>query len=543
LSTRAISSCAAFALAVLFVACGTPAAAPVSASTAPSAASSARAPDAPQLTIEEGLVDVGGVQLFVRSVGGKNGGPGVILVHGGPGLSHEYMKPLEVLATPDYRVVSYDQRGVGRSPAVGDDALGTHAADLDAVRAHFGMETVDVIAHSWGGLVAIVHASHFPARLRSLALVDSLPPTEADFAGALFAFSKKERKLQNKGLVPQKLPEPENGDCTKYLTADLPVYYFNPRHPTTKDLAGSRCSDEAFKKAWADNAGYDLTADLARIAAPVVVFRGDSDPFNGNLTDPIVARLPGKPHGIILPACGHLPFEECPEALLPALNAFLSLVHDHDPTAEEERACDQGNGRVCKEIGDHFSGPKGKDRDKARSRYVQGCDAGFGEACAGAGRMAFKDAPDDPTVWMGFATKGCDLGVGAMCAAIGISLVKTDAEKGWASLERACDLGDGEACYTVGEACDEADGRPADPKKAFVSYTRACEARVAGACTNLATFYYGDAPKLEGVARDVEQTVLLLDKACRLGSKTGCDNLDIVRVREGRVDELTEGFE
>src|SRR5438128_4569543 len=56
-----------------------------------------------------------GFTLHVRSVGGAEGSPVLLLIHGGPGLSSDYLRGLEKLSGPKLRVVSYDQRGVGKS--------------------------------------------------------------------------------------------------------------------------------------------------------------------------------------------------------------------------------------------------------------------------------------------------------------------------------------------------------------------------------------------------------------------------------------------
>src|SRR5262245_19414822 len=69
----------------------------------------------PEDHIRELSAQSGGATLYVRSVGGYDGGPVLVTLHGGPGISHEYMMPLEILASEELRVVSYDQRGVGRS--------------------------------------------------------------------------------------------------------------------------------------------------------------------------------------------------------------------------------------------------------------------------------------------------------------------------------------------------------------------------------------------------------------------------------------------
>lgn len=59
-------------------------------------------------------VPIVGGELFVRCLGGPEARDTVVLIHGGPGISHRYMLGLERLAGAQRQVVSYDQRGVGR---------------------------------------------------------------------------------------------------------------------------------------------------------------------------------------------------------------------------------------------------------------------------------------------------------------------------------------------------------------------------------------------------------------------------------------------
>jgi pimeloyl-ACP methyl ester carboxylesterase len=110
-------------------------------------------------------------------------GPPVVLIHGLllGSLAQWYFTLAPALAI-DHRVVLYDLRGHGRSPfaATGFD-LATLARDLDEVLALQGVRgPVDVVGHSYGGLVALASALSRPDRVRRLVLVDvPLPPSDA----------------------------------------------------------------------------------------------------------------------------------------------------------------------------------------------------------------------------------------------------------------------------------------------------------------------------------------------------------------------------
>jgi proline iminopeptidase len=121
-------------------------------------------------------VEVNGVRLFVRTVGA---GAPLIIVHGGPGMSHDYLAPQLVdLLASEYRLVFYDQRASGRSSGVEDTAgltMGQFVEDLEGLRLALGLEQLDLLGHSFGGLLAMYYAAEYPQAINKLLLVDSSP--------------------------------------------------------------------------------------------------------------------------------------------------------------------------------------------------------------------------------------------------------------------------------------------------------------------------------------------------------------------------------
>ena len=96
-------------------------------------------------------------------------------------MTSDYMLNLEKLAGPDLAVVTYDQRGVGRSSSPPADpssyTLEKYAEDLEAVREALGADSVHLFGHSWGGIVALRYATLYPEQVRSIILMGSGPPT------------------------------------------------------------------------------------------------------------------------------------------------------------------------------------------------------------------------------------------------------------------------------------------------------------------------------------------------------------------------------
>jgi pimeloyl-ACP methyl ester carboxylesterase len=115
-------------------------------------------------------------------------GPDVlVMIHGGPGLDMGYMVPDFQPLAERHRLLFYDQRGGGRSELLPDDAalytMARHVADLEALRRHFGLERMTLVAHSFGPAIAASYAMAHPDRVARMVFLGPVPPR----AGTLWA--------------------------------------------------------------------------------------------------------------------------------------------------------------------------------------------------------------------------------------------------------------------------------------------------------------------------------------------------------------------
>jgi proline iminopeptidase len=302
--------------AALVLGCTRPSAAPVE-PTAPRA----EAPPAPA----ERFVRNGDVDLFVRSQGGGPGARTIIALHGGPGYSHDYLEALDPLASPRMRVVTFDQRGCGRSktPASAPLTLAAHVADVEAVRAAVGAEQVVVLGHSWGGFLAQSYALDHPDRVSALIVVDGMPNRWSDLHAVGAREQARRKELVAAGVVAAEAPPPEGDDCRPEMNADLPVDFADPRHAAARSLGNTRCSTHAQQTTFASLGRFDLGGRLAELRMPVLLVYGEADAnaitvptLRGQLAAARVAEA-------TLPACGHYPFLECPDAFFTRVRAFV----------------------------------------------------------------------------------------------------------------------------------------------------------------------------------------------------------------------------
>lgn len=125
-----------------------------------------------------GYIPVDGYRVWYRNVGGgaEHERAPLMILHGGPGASHDYLENLQALASETRRVFFYDQLGSGRSDHPDDRALCTvarFADELDTVRRELGLTRVHILGQSWGGMLAQEYALRQPQGLLSLILANT----------------------------------------------------------------------------------------------------------------------------------------------------------------------------------------------------------------------------------------------------------------------------------------------------------------------------------------------------------------------------------
>src|SRR5215831_11679354 len=129
--------------------------------------------------IQEGFVDANGVMIYYKSIGN---GPPLLVVHGGPGASHDYFLPYLLPLARHHRLVFIDERGSGKSEKLQDVSQYTVAAmveDVEAVRRAFNLGKVDLLGHSYGGVLAQAYALKYQSYLSHLILASTFHSTQA----------------------------------------------------------------------------------------------------------------------------------------------------------------------------------------------------------------------------------------------------------------------------------------------------------------------------------------------------------------------------
>jgi pimeloyl-ACP methyl ester carboxylesterase len=112
--------------------------------------------------------DVNGLSLHYEEHGS---GEPLILLHGGIGAG-EMFAPILPALTEGRRVITVDLQGHGGTADVDRPLRAEHMADdIAALLDHLGLEQVDLMGYSLGGIVALRTAIQHPERVRRLVLV------------------------------------------------------------------------------------------------------------------------------------------------------------------------------------------------------------------------------------------------------------------------------------------------------------------------------------------------------------------------------------
>ncbi len=132
--------------------------------------------------IKEGFMPFKGYKTYYRIVEGKDGSKvPLLLLHGGPGSTHNTLEVLDDIAAKTGRtLVYYDQIGCGLS-SIPDDhpelySKETWCQELEELRHYLNLTEIHLLGHSWGGMLAITYLSDCnPKGLKSVVLSSTLP--------------------------------------------------------------------------------------------------------------------------------------------------------------------------------------------------------------------------------------------------------------------------------------------------------------------------------------------------------------------------------
>lgn len=282
-----------------------------------------------ELHFEEGIKEINGTQLYYKILG--DGEP-IVVLHGGPGLDHSYFLPQMSELARSHRLIFFDQRLCGRSSSDVDSnavSMDHFVEDLDGIRQAFKLEKMNLMAHSWGGVLAMFYARKYPRNLKSLILVStSSGSSELQQLSAPLLASRithEDSLARAKVLHSEAFKRRDASAMSELFRIGFRAVFYNRDlvDSLTLQLPPSFAANSAkLRFLFNDLASYDLHADLAKLTCPVLILHGDSDVIVPGALEKIRDNIRDC-QLIMLENCGHFPFIEAPDEFFREVRDFL----------------------------------------------------------------------------------------------------------------------------------------------------------------------------------------------------------------------------
>jgi proline-specific peptidase len=290
----------------------------------------------------EGYVRVRGRQLYYRRYGyGYGAQTPVLVLHGGPGLTHDYLTPLADLAPSGREVVFYDQLGCGRSerlPTYRDYTIRSAADDADEFRRRLKLGRVHLIGHSYGGALALETARRHPKGIRSLVISSGFASMETLWRGIRLRVSQLSKQNRQALLREDRtgLTTPASRRAAEEWrrrfverTVNQPYEVWktfrlaNRRILAAMGLSRRHVLLEGYRTG--TMAGWNIVNELPKLRMPVLVTVGQYDHVTPQCAREIHKMIP-QSRLVLGRGQGHLPFFTHRDQYISLLRGFLDRV-------------------------------------------------------------------------------------------------------------------------------------------------------------------------------------------------------------------------
>ncbi len=274
---------------------------------------------------------------------GPEDAPRLLMLHGGPGASHDYMLPQMLALADEYRLIFYDQRGGGRSTS--DDrspiTWKTHVTDLAALVRELSLEPLTLVGYSWGGLLALLYSiaaaggfrdegivltasAPAPAPVR-MVLICPAPATAAFRAQFSEELARRQRAPwiaeERAAIAASGVRERDPAAYAKRIfELGVAGYFVDPAR--ARELTPFRVIARVQQSVWESLAGYDITEKLPLVEAPTLVLHGAHDAIPLGSSEVIASALPAS-ELVVLDESAHVPYVEGQDAFFAAVRDFL----------------------------------------------------------------------------------------------------------------------------------------------------------------------------------------------------------------------------
>jgi len=298
---------------------------------------------------EQGYMLRGIGRTFFRRllpIGVRKGTPLVIL-HGGPGGTHEIYNEILSLAN-DREVVIYDQIGCGRSDRMKGRywTLKTFVQELEDLRSSLGCKKIDLLGHSWGGMLAAEYYFTYPDNVR--AIVFASPCLDArQWTTDAKRLIKQLPAMHQKAIATALRTRKYSGKAFKAANIAYGHKFIirnvgkGAHMPHALKLMAAGIGIDGYKKMWGPTEyiatgllkKFDRAKDLPGIRVPALFTCGRYDEATPETIRKHASSVPGAKFHMFKRSSHLCPLEE-PREFVRAIGGFLLHVDQRKKAAE-----------------------------------------------------------------------------------------------------------------------------------------------------------------------------------------------------------------
>ncbi len=293
--------------------------------------------------VAEGFVDANGVLLYFKTVG--SGHP-LMILHGGPGASHDYFLPYLLPLARNHKLIFLDERGSGRSEKLEDPkgyTIEAMADDVEAVRKALGLGKMALLGHSYGGALAQAYALKYQANLDCLVLCSTWHSTRQlnGIFREMMANMAPELRLRiermeaaglfGKGRIYERERYRSDYMIAAWGEGYFPYLYHRRPDPNYDPVANGVMSWDLYREMWGSHGEFVIDGNLASveyadrlpsIRVPTLITVGDHDECDPSLSREMQKLITGSKL-VVFPQSGHMTFVDQPGLFIRSVDEFL----------------------------------------------------------------------------------------------------------------------------------------------------------------------------------------------------------------------------
>lgn len=283
---------------------------------------------------EEVFVKTDNANLYCRVLG--KGDP-LIILHGGPGLSMDYLLPsLDELAR-DNLIIFYDQRGNGKSTGKitkENMTLRKFTDDLRTIQNYFNFEKIGLLGHSWGAYLAMNYAAKYYNHVNKLILLNSIPVFFEATSTSEEARKDPYEEMINAIIESEAFNNNDTERLVKFYKDLFQFFFYDPKlvdELNLNQMSAIQVKNSALiHKLFEENLFHkspDLSDKLSKLhSIPTLIVHGNAHDLPVSVAEKIHSLIKGST--LVILECGHFPYLERPKEFFDCISKFNS---DYEP--------------------------------------------------------------------------------------------------------------------------------------------------------------------------------------------------------------------